>query len=442
MTDSIEPEALYDVVDGVNLNRPQVYREAIPAKLVDEDAVRVLQRLNRAGFEAYLVGGGVRDLLLGRRPKDFDIATDARPPEMRRLFRNCRIIGRRFRLAHVLFAEGKVIEVATFRRDPPKPEALLAEVEPLESMDGDDVGDAFAQQRVEHHEHADLLIRDDNFFGTPREDATRRDFTVNGLFYDLQAGEVIDYVGGMADLKCRVVRTIGDPNVRLREDPVRLLRAIKFCARLDFGIDADLVDSMISLRDELRRAAQARVFEEMLRLLRGGAAQRSFYLLWETGALAVLLPELAAFLDDAEPEALRTWQRLMVVDARVRAGGKLSDAVLFAALLQGPGEEVMDGARDPLGAFEDFMQSISARLAVPRRIKEQLKALLWSQRLLRAGKVERLAQRDFFLDAQQLYALELEAQGRPVPRWNPRESGEGVRRTRSRRRRFSAPVER
>src|SRR4051794_8159775 len=180
---------------------------------VDPDAQKVVRRLTRHGFEAYLVGGGVRDLLLDRRPKDFDIATDARPEDVRSLFRNSRIIGRRFRLVHVLFGGGKVIEVATFRRTP------TLDVDPLEA-NGSAVADV------------DLLIRSDNAFGEAHEDAVRRDFTINALFYDLERGQILDWVGGMRDIERRVVRTIGDPETRFREDPVRILRAIKFAARL------------------------------------------------------------------------------------------------------------------------------------------------------------------------------------------------------------------
>src|SRR6476646_6245338 len=182
----------------------------ISRKQIDPDALKVLYRLSAAGYKAYLVGGSVRDLLLGRTPKDFDIGTDAHPQAVRRLFRNCRMIGRRFRLAHILFANGKVVEVATFRR-PPAPAA--------------------------EGKGPELLPTEDNTFGTPREDAYRRDFTINGLFYDIATYAVIDHVGGLDDLAAGLIRTIGDPDIRFQEDPVRLLRAIKFAARLSFGFE-------------------------------------------------------------------------------------------------------------------------------------------------------------------------------------------------------------
>ncbi|MEM9196078.1 MAG: polynucleotide adenylyltransferase PcnB, partial [Myxococcota bacterium] len=243
---------------------PDVYRNPFEAS-VDSDAKKVLRRLTRHGFIAYLVGGGVRDLLLEREPKDFDVATSARPEQVRRLFRNCRIIGRRFRLAHILFAQGKIIETATFRRDP---------------------GNEPSKPNSIARDDDDLLIRHDNVFGEPHEDAIRRDFTMNGLFYDLDQDIVIDYVGGVEDIRRGLVRTIGDPFVRLREDPVRILRAIKFSARLDFGVEPFLYDAMVTHRTDLERSARPRVLEEILRLLRGGAAHRSTYLMWDTGVLA------------------------------------------------------------------------------------------------------------------------------------------------------------
>src|SRR5512146_1560530 len=186
---------------------PPDHPPEIPPERLDGDALKVIARLRHMHHQAYLVGGCVRDLLLGATPKDFDVATNAHPGEVRAVFRNCRLIGRRFRLAHVYFRGGKVIEVATFRKNPTE----LAE-------DGAD-------------EDADLLITRDNVFGTAEEDAVRRDFTVNGLFYDVGSGEVIDYVGGRQDLEDRRIATIGDPEVRMREDPVRALRAVRFAAR-------------------------------------------------------------------------------------------------------------------------------------------------------------------------------------------------------------------
>jgi len=233
---------------------------------IDPDADRVVRKLTRAGHKAYLVGGCVRDLLVAKTPKDFDVATSATPNEIKATFRNCRIIGRRFRLAHVFFGS-KIIETSTFRANP---------------RDEDD---------------HDLLIRRDNVFGNETEDARRRDFTINGLFYDVELEQVIDHVGGLADLDARLIRTIGDPDIRFQEDPVRILRAIKFAARLDFGFEPATWRALLRWRGELSKCAPPRLLEEIHRLMRGGAARRSFELLVETGALAVLSPYLAGLLE-------------------------------------------------------------------------------------------------------------------------------------------------
>src|SRR5512139_1948040 len=231
---------------------------------VDADALKVLYRLKDAGFIAYLVGGSVRDLLLGRRPKDFDIGTSAHPYEVKRLFRNCWIIGRRFRLAHVKFGQ-KIIEVATFRR---QVSASLAEDAP------------------------DLLIHRDNTFGTPEEDAFRRDFTINALFYDIATFAVIDYVGGLRDLKDGIIRCIGDPDERFREDPVRMLRAVAFAERLRFTLDPPVEQSIRRQRQEIARSAPPRLMEEYYKVLRTGASERVFRTLARVGLLEPITPEL------------------------------------------------------------------------------------------------------------------------------------------------------
>ena len=330
---------------------------------IDPDAAKVVRRLERHGFQAYLVGGCIRDLLLGGRPKDFDIATSARPEDVRALFRNCRIIGRRFRLAHVLFGGGKVIEVATFRRNP---------------------------QEID--EESDLLIRSDNVFGEAHEDAIRRDFTINALFYDLDRRQVLDWCGGMEDIVKRTIRTIGEPSVRFREDPVRILRAIKFAARLDLGIEHDVYDAMISHRDDLARAARPRVFEEVLRLLRHGCSHRAMWITWESGVMAVLMPELAAFLDDEEshPEAVaRFWRQLDALDRMTHARGPIDDVVLMTTLFYEPLQEAIAGSRDRMRAASDFLVPIAERVALPRRLADGLRRIVVLLPRLRAGRAPR-----------------------------------------------------
>src|SRR5436309_2926710 len=282
-------------------------RPEIREEWLDSDAVKVVRRLKKADFTAYLVGGCVRDLLLGMHPKDFDVATSAHPNQVKATFRNSRLIGRRFRLAHVYYKGGKVVEVSTFRANP------LDELTDLPQ---------------------DLLIRHDNVFGDEEEDARRRDFTINGLFYEVDEGRVVDHVGGKADLRARLVRTIGDPDVRMREDPVRILRAIRFAAKCGLSVEARTYAAMKTHVAEIPRCAPPRVLEEVLKLLRSGASRRSFELLRDVGALRVLLPPVAEHLERSGPEAAeRHLRALDALDAHVRVGEIPSDAVLLAALL-------------------------------------------------------------------------------------------------------------
>jgi len=388
---------------------PEVYHGLIVSERIDPDAVKVLKRLTRHGHTAYLVGGGVRDLLLGRAPKDFDIATSARPSEVRRLFRNCRVIGRRFRLAHILFAGGKIIEVATFRRDPRDAR------EDIDDVVDDTEHEARVPSIAPRGDDADLLIRQDNTFGDPHEDAIRRDFTINGLFYDLERDEVIDYVGGVNDLRAGVVRTIGAPDVRFREDPIRILRAIKFSARLDLGIAPDVYDAMVDLREEMGRSAPPRVFEEILRLLRGGAAQRSIYLLWDVGILGVVLPELSAHIEDQAHGADLLWGRLAAIDTMKAEGRFPSDTVIAATLLYGPLEEAVLGASDPSDAFEEFFQEINVRLSLPRRMRDRMRLIFAAQRRLARGQRSGLRGREFYADACDLYEIRMHSEAKPLP---------------------------
>jgi poly(A) polymerase len=357
---------------------PEIHELPVDPSLIDADAAKVVHRLARHGYEAYLVGGCVRDLLLGRRPKDFDVATSARPDDVRYLFRNSRIIGRRFRLVHVLFGEGRVIETATFRCKP--------------QPDDDRFGD-------------DLLIRDDNAFGEAHEDAARRDFTINGLFYDVHRARVLDWVGGMPDIERRTVDTIGDPIVRLQEDPVRMLRAIKFCARLDLGMAPRLYDAIVQCRGSLAMAARPRLFEELMRLLREGAAHRALWLLWETGVLDVLLPELSAFLSDDEEQAHVVWRTLSALDLRGAQHGSLDDIVLFAALLLEPLREACHGAPDRVEAAHEVLEPIIERIAVPRRIADAAQRIVAMMPRLEAGRVGRFTRTGLYPLAQEVLGL-------------------------------------
>lgn len=358
---------------------PVIHPVQLDESRLDMDAAKVVRRLTRHGYEAYLVGGCVRDLLVGRSPKDFDVATSARPDDVRRLFRNSRIIGRRFRLVHVLFGGGKVIETATFRRAP---------------------------EQADYRENDDLLIRNDNVFGEAHEDAVRRDFTINALFYDIEQERVLDWVGGMPDIERRTVHTIGNPVTRFLEDPVRILRAIKFSARLDFGIAPDVYDAIVQCRGALAMAARPRLFEEVLRLLRGGAAHRSLWLCWETGVLDVLLPELAAYLADTGEADNTVWRILSEVDRLTKErGAPLDDIVLCAALLVEPMREACIGAPDRIAAAFDFLEPVVDRLNVPRRIADAVRRLVAFLPRLENGKAGRFSRTALFPLAEQLLQL-------------------------------------
>ena len=273
----------------------------------------MLYRLRTFDHEAYLVGGGVRDLLLDRRPKDFDIGTSAHPQQVKRIFRNCWIIGRRFRLAHVKFGP-KTIEVATFRRQVP-PEQATAEEAGGQPAEG-------GGRRPPP--------RRDNTFGTAEEDAFRRDFTINALFYDIATFSVIDYVGGLEDLRNGVIRSIGNPHERFVEDPVRMLRAASFAARLDFRLDPPVAEAIAERGAEIAKASPARMIEELYKILRSGVSARIFRSLVDLGLMAHIAPEMARGASPA------LWKSLGALDAyRARfdaAPSSLTNAVLLGSL--------------------------------------------------------------------------------------------------------------
>jgi poly(A) polymerase len=330
---------------------------------IDQDALKVLYRLQQFDHVAYLVGGSVRDLLLGRTPKDFDIGTSAHPYQVKRLFRNCWIIGRRFRLAHVKFGT-KVIEVATFRRQiPAGTEEEPAPAPPVPTPPSVAVDDP------------DLLVHHDNTFGTPEEDAFRRDFTLNALFYDIETRSIIDYVGGLDDIKAGLIRCIGVPEERFQEDPVRMLRAVALAARLDFRIDGPVLSAIDRYHGELARSAPARLMEEIYKVLRAGAAENTFRMLVDTGLLAAIAPEVPGRITDT------FWQSLAAIDDYRRAFKRnpesLANAILLGSLLI------------PLGLLDQHhgrTKDLGARfgiLPLARRDVEFLRQILILQRHLR-----------------------------------------------------------
>jgi poly(A) polymerase len=395
---------------------------------IDPDALRVVQRLLRYQHKAYLVGGCVRDLLLGRKPKDFDVATSATPNEIRRCFRNCRIIGRRFRLAHVFFGR-KIIETATFRANP-----RTVEDETSDAPTGDTPTEGSPEEKLEakpSDKPSDLLIRHDNVFGTEEEDARRRDFTINGLFFDVQNAQVIDHVSGLPDLEARLVRTIGDPDIRFREDPVRILRAVKFAARCDLTIEGETYRRMMEHKAELAKCAQARVTEEFYRLLRAGAARRSFELLVETGLLEFLLPEMAqawkAGNDDPEVKRRieRFWAYLRALDESIVTRDQPpSDAMILATLLLPPLRDALSPDAAPMQnmakVVADSVQPVLERLKSSRRDSELCRQILLTLRYLLPSsrpmrQRARLANRPFYQDAAWLAAIVARAEGLGPP---------------------------
>ncbi len=326
-------------------------QHVISRKNISKAALRVLYRLNEAGYQAYLVGGAVRDLLLGGHPKDFDVATNATPEEVKKLFRNSRLIGRRFRLAHVVYGP-EIIEVATFRG----------------------TGEEDASEGDRHI--VDGRIVRDNVWGSIEEDAIRRDFRVNALYYDISDFSVRDYVGGMPDVENRVLHLIGDPATRYREDPVRMLRAVRLAAKLNFRIDAKASAPFAELGPLLADAAPARLFDESLKLFLAGHGLKSFHMLEQTGLLQFMFPATARALKRGD-QALRALieQGLANTDARLAEGKSVTPAFLFAVLLWG---EVRDLAHtwitkgmESTAAWDRAASQVVAeqcqRVAIPRR---------------------------------------------------------------------------
>jgi len=333
---------------------------------ISEHALKVLYRLKKSEHAAYLVGGGVRDLLLDRHPKDFDVATDALPENISSLFRNSRLIGRRFRLVHVHFGK-EIIEVATFRGH----ESDISD----EGINGRDMRDG-------------MLIRD-NVFGTIEEDAWRRDFTINSLYYNIQDFTVVDYTGGLEDLENRLIRIIGDPHQRYREDPVRMLRATRFAAKLDFDIEAQTEAPIYELADRIIHVPPARLFEEVLKLFLSEHAVATYKLLRKYKLFDHLFPYTAARINAEDPEDSSTdkfiIQGLKNTEARIAEGKPVNPAFLYSIMLWGPmqdlvAENINRGAR-PLQAFQmagsDIISRQSKLISLPKRFSTQIREI-WS----------------------------------------------------------------
>ncbi len=385
------------------ISEPQIIPRSahnISRSNISSGALKVLYTLNKAGYEAYLVGGGVRDLLLEATPKDFDVATNAHPEEIRKLFRNCRLIGRRFRLAHVRFGR-EVVEVATFR-------GAAADVED------------------EDHVKVNGRIVRDNVYGTVEEDAVRRDFSINCLYYNIADFSVVDFTGGMDDLKNRTLRLIGDPETRYREDPVRTLRALRFAAKLGFRIDPASEGPLARAAEDLADIPPARLFEEVLKLFMEGCARKTFELLRQYGVFEHLFPETNACLDDDDADVARRMveRALENTDSRIAEGKPVTPAFLFAALLWEPlrqdVEAMIARGMSPFQAYDLAGVDVIARqvehVALPKRFSVITREIWEMQPRLerqRGARAKQILSRPRFRAAYDFLVLRAEA-GEPV----------------------------
>ena len=355
---------------------------------IDPDALKVLYRLHRHGFKAYLVGGGVRDLLLEKRPKDFDVSTDAHPRQVYKLFGNSRIIGRRFRLVQVFFRGGKIIEVATFRKASPN-----------------------------NGEDTEEVLSANNTFGTPAEDALRRDLTINAMFYNIADYSIVDYVDGLEDLRNGRIRAVGEAKVRFLRDPVRVMRAVRHAARTGFNLTPDTLEAVQEHRDKLELCPPSRVRDELLRDLKGGAAADWLELAHQTGVLYSLLPTLAPHYGE-EDSPLRGQARALLakVDRLLKKGGEVDDSVavscLFWPVVEALARDLeLPPGRAGRGRWVDHTRSILPQLAAPVMFAKRMMERSWQisgvMGFLREGlKVSRMpkkvSQKGYFPIACQL----------------------------------------
>lgn len=366
----------------------------ISRKNIHPDALKVMSRLGHKGFIAYLVGGGVRDLILGRTPKDFDVSTNATPTQIRRTFQNCFLIGRRFRLAHIRFGEN-IIETSTFRRCP----------------DTD-----------EDNDNGDLYVLHDNCYGTPEEDALRRDFTINGLFYELKNFTIIDHVGGLNDIQHRLIRSIGDPNIRFQEDPVRMIRAIRFASRLNFNIEPVTYNAILRHHGQILKAAPPRVFEELHKLFAFGSGEKATRLLYKTGLLHDLLPELANFLDHNHGHDSILWAWLEQLDRYTLLEDKTNPMLIFATLFSAPILQIIahHEARGERVVLMDLLCNlllpICTRMSMPKATAGRMIQIMANQSRFVPDKRKRFSKRGFvaqdcFPETLALYEISLRVAG-------------------------------
>lgn len=341
---------------------------------ISVNALKVLNRLNSAGFQAYLVGGSVRDLLLRKAPKDFDVSTNATPNQIRNLFRNARIIGRRFKLAHILYHK-EIIEVATFRGHEPV--------------------------NIDHQTNESGMLIRDNVYGTLEEDAWRRDFTINSLYYNIEDGSIIDMTNGVNDIKQRLIRIIGDPNTRYQEDPVRMLRAIRFSTKLKFEIAEETKAPIYKLSHLINNVSTSRLFDEMIKLYLNGDSESVHRLMVEFGLFANLFPATAKLFNSKYPVNSLLVLALESTDTRVLSGKPVTPAFLYSIMLWFPLIESskklhLDGM-DPLPAFEKAMSEVisyqNKTVLIPKRYTQVMREI-W---ILQSRFVRRTGTRAFHL---------------------------------------------
>ena len=391
----------------------------IPKERIDLNAMWVLRRLRAKGYEAYLTGGCVRDLLLGKQPKDFDVATSAKPEEVKAIFGNCRLIGRRFLLAHVIFPGGKIIETATFRSNPTEETSF-----------------------DEEQEDSDLLVIQDNVFGTVKEDAFRRDLTINGLFYDPIDEKVIDYVGGLEDLQNGIIRTIGDPDIRVQEDPVRILRAIRFANILGFQIEEKTFLAMCKYNQEILKCAPARLQEEITRLLLSKYSHKNFAMALDIGILHVLMPELleglsgsAHEIENIENISIENIKNtssyaefintLKILDEVVSKECLVFSSVAFTCLLLPAYQLLERSEQNERNWIDRLCVSWSERIRLTRRDQDVIRVLLTSISLFSVDKAfqpsaKSLLRKIWFREALLVFTIYLHAKNEdltPILLW-------------------------
>ena len=402
----------------------RIYREfhKLRREQMDQDALKVINRLNRHGYRSYLVGGCVRDMILGKKPKDFDVVTSATPAQIRKVFTNSRAIGRRFKIVHVVFRGGKVIEVSTFRSLP--------------------------EHRFQPGKNQDYMLKRDNEYGNPREDAARRDFTINALFFDPRNESIIDYVGGFEDIEARRINVIGDPEISFKEDPVRMLRAAKFAGLLGMSIDTRTLKGIRRYRSEISKASAVRLLDEYTKIFRTGRSADVFSALADTGLFKPMFPEAWQASGASKQSDFRDssiGRRLVVADRMLSEREDLTITIFIALLLADVVRDVFFGKRTDniMDYVKSRMLPAAERMQVSGKDRDRLIQMFISQgRFMQSGgrrrvRPEVFREKIFFYEAFMLFKIYALAEGNEEaiqkamfweigPRGRPPEAGKVV----------------